>query len=103
MAKGAPACLSIGSNTRIWERTRIISRKSVAIGNDCAISWNCTILESDQHRISFDGLQWENHVSPIAIEDKVWIGCNVTVLKGVTIGTGSVIAAGSVVTRDWKK
>ena len=37
---------------------------------------------------------------PIVIEDNVWIGVNVLILKGVTIGHGSVIAAGSIVTRD---
>jgi galactoside O-acetyltransferase len=37
---------------------------------------------------------------PIVIEDKVWIGSNVVVLPGVTIGYGAVIGAGSVVTRD---
>ena len=37
---------------------------------------------------------------PIIIEDDVWIGGNVVILKGVTIGKGSVIAAGTVVTKD---
>lgn len=36
----------------------------------------------------------------IVIEDDVWIGCNAIILKGVTIGTGAVIAAGAVVTKD---
>jgi acetyltransferase-like isoleucine patch superfamily enzyme len=36
----------------------------------------------------------------ITIEDDVWIGANVTVLKGINIGTGAVVAAGSVVTKD---
>ena len=39
-------------------------------------------------------------VQPIVIEDDVWIGANVTVLGGVTIGRGSIIAAGAVVTKD---
>lgn len=39
-------------------------------------------------------------VRPVVIRDKVWLGFNVIVLKGVTIGEGSVVAAGSVVTRD---
>lgn len=38
--------------------------------------------------------------NPVTIEDDVWIGCNATVLKGVRIGAGAVIAPGSVVTRD---
>ena len=38
--------------------------------------------------------------APVVIEDDVWVGCNVTILKGVTIGRGSVIAAGAVVTKS---
>jgi acetyltransferase-like isoleucine patch superfamily enzyme len=38
--------------------------------------------------------------APIAIEDDVWIGCRATILKGVTIGKGSVVAAGAVVTKS---
>ncbi len=39
-------------------------------------------------------------MAPVRIEDKVWIGFNAIVLKGVTVGTGSVVAAGAIVTRD---
>ncbi|EGR0419660.1 DapH/DapD/GlmU-related protein [Vibrio cholerae] len=38
--------------------------------------------------------------SPVIIESDVWVGCNVTILKGVTIGRGAVVAAGSVVTKS---
>lgn len=38
---------------------------------------------------------------PVVIEDDVWIGANVTILKGVTIGRGSVVAAGAVVTKSF--
>ena len=40
--------------------------------------------------------------APITIENDVWIGAKVTVLGGVTIGNGSIVAAGSVVTKDVK-
>ena len=39
-------------------------------------------------------------MAPIRIADKAWLGMNVTVLKGVTIGEGAVVAAGSIVTKD---
>jgi len=97
---GPPARLEIGAASRIWEYTRVIVHTSVSIGDNCAISWNCNILDGDLHRMTYDGDVWENDRAPIVIEDHVWIGCNVTVLKGVTIGSGAVIAAGSVVARD---
>lgn len=92
--------LSIGPRTRIWDGTRIMAYHSISIGAECAISWNCTILDCDLHYLSFDGETFEPNSAPIKIGDHVWIGCNVTILKGVTIGDGAVIAAGSVVTRD---
>lgn len=39
-------------------------------------------------------------IEPIHIEDKVWLGANVTILQGVTIGEGAIVAAGAVVTKD---
>lgn len=99
-AEGEVVPLVIGDHTRVWDATRIMAHKSITIGKDCAISWNCTILDCDLHHMSFDGESFEPNSAPIVIEDHVWIGCNVTILKGVTIGTGAVIAAGSVVIRD---
>lgn len=96
----APAELRIGAQTRIWDFSRIAARTSITIGANCAISWNCTILDSDMHSISYDGQHWEDDTAPIAIADDVWIGCNAVILKNVTIGRGAVVAAGSVVTRD---
>jgi acetyltransferase-like isoleucine patch superfamily enzyme len=97
---GETVHLTIGAGTRIWDHTRVMAHKSISIGRDCAISWNCTILDCDLHELSFDGETFEPNAAPIVIGDHVWIGCNVTVLKGVTIGEGAVIAAGSVVARD---
>ena len=60
------------------------------------ISEGVTIIDSDVHRIN-------NKIDiskPIVIEDNVWIGINTIILKGVTIGAGSVVSAGSVVTTN---
>lgn len=77
---------------------------SVTIGEKVYISENVTIRDSDDHQLTSleksDTIQSKGMTAPITIEDKVWIGMNVTILKGVTIGTGSVVAAGAVVTKD---
>lgn len=99
-AHGDQTLLKIGDSTRIWDNTRIMAHCGVTIGADCAISWDCTILDCDLHHLSFDGEHFENNAAPIVIEDHVWIGCKVIILKGVTIGTGAVIAAGSTVTKS---
>ena len=93
-----------GKNTHIGERVFINSgckfqdQGGIFIGNDCLIGHNatlCTINHNPdpEHR---GGMTFK----PIRIEDKVWIGANVTILQGVTIGEGAIVAAGAVVTKD---
>lgn len=67
----------------------------IELGNDCAIADNVTISDSDNHSINVRKV-----TAPIIIKDHVWIGKNAIILKGVTIGEGAVVAAGSVVTKD---
>lgn len=71
----------------------------IEIGEGVIIGDNVIIRDSDSHQISYEGHTQEVS-SPIIIEDHVWIGVNCTILKGVRIGKGAVIAAGAVVTKD---
>ena len=87
--------LRIGSRTFVNNGTNITVHRCIEIGEDCAISWGVTILDSDGHRHGSHPFQ-----APVSIEDRVWLGCNVTVLKGVTVGAGSIVGAGAVVTRS---
>lgn len=77
----------------------IFCRTQITIGANCAISWNCEIIDDDMHTLIIDD---EPKLSSkgIYIGIKVWIGSNVRILKGVTIGDGSVIASGSIVTKN---
>lgn len=93
------ATLKLGSGY-INHNVNISCFERIEIGNDVAISENVTIRDSDNHRItSAKG----KVTSPIIIEDHVWIGMNVIILKGVTIGSGSIIAAGALVNKDIPK
>jgi len=69
---------------------------SITIGSRVAISKGVTIRDSDNHSINGN----KRISAPIIIGDNVWIGLNATILKGVHIGSGAVVAAGSVVTKD---
>lgn len=73
----------------------------VTIGKHCDIGFN-TVFTTTQHVLHTDYRKRRPAFpsKPIVVEDFVWIGCNVIVLDGVTIGQGSVVAAGSVVTKD---
>jgi acetyltransferase-like isoleucine patch superfamily enzyme len=89
----------IGNNTYITGLSKLICHKRITIGSNCAISWNVQIMDTDFHYIIENGEKRINS-KPIIIGDHVWIGSNVSILKGVNIGSNSVIAANSVVTRD---
>lgn len=69
---------------------------SITIGNNVKCGANVTITDGDSH--PEDPRSGVN--KPVVIEDNVWIGINVIILKGVTIGRNSFIGAGSVVTKD---
>lgn len=91
------AVLRIGAHTIIGDRTHINCQTSVSIGTHCAISWDIEILDADMHTIvSEDGQALPNR-APVVIEDRVWIGTRALILKGVTIGHDSIVAAGAVV------
>ena len=85
--------------------------EKVVIGNYCSIGPDCVFMTGGEHR--YDGLSTypfrvklglcENESitrGPIVLEDDVWLGLRVTVMSGVTIGRGAVVAAGAVVTKD---
>lgn len=99
--------LSLGNNVSIPRFAHIFCTDApLTIGNNVIFGPAPTIVTGD-HRIdvigkpiflSYDKLP-END-SPVIIEDDVWVGANVTILKGVTIGRGSVIAAGGIVNKS---
>mgnify|MGYP006138619401 CR=1 FL=1 len=94
------ALIQVGDGTRI-NGASIHATSSITIGRNCLIASNVMILDSDGHGVAVADRERHNPVAaPIVIEDDVWVGANAIVLKGVTLGRGSVVAAGSVVTRD---
>jgi acetyltransferase-like isoleucine patch superfamily enzyme len=106
------AKISIGEQTFIG-KSDLISASNIHIGNNVLISWGVTIVDHNSHNISYserteDILDWRNGkkdwsnviYKPVHICDKVWIGFNSIILKGVTIGEGAIVGAGSVVTKD---
>lgn len=102
----------IGNRTYIGASS-IVCAEKIEIGNDVLISWGCSIVDHNSHAIDWssrrdDVVAWKHGkknwtgvvIEPIKICDRAWIGLNSIILKGVTIGEGAIIGAGSVVTRD---
>ena len=99
--------VSLGSNVVIHERSCLMAEGGITIQDNVAISLACTIITSNHvyNGDRWDALPWSeaNDLGEVRICDNVWIGINVTILPGVTIDEGAVVAAGSVVTRDVPK
>lgn len=94
----------------------VMAEELVEIGSHCLISWGVGIADSDFHPLEpaqrlIDSqalapffkdrpLRPKLKTAPVKIGDNVWIGMNAVILKGVTIGENSVVAAGAVVTKS---
>lgn len=92
------ATITIGKNTTIGYHTFIFSSEKIEIGDNCLIAPFVYLVDSD-HSIKKEKLinQQPNQTAPIKIGNDVWLGTNAKILKGVTIGDGAIVAAGSVV------
>lgn len=113
--------ISIGNRVHIGGST-FICKSEITIEDDVTIAWGTTVYDHNSHSINWsersgDTIQEYNDTKehgnailnknwevvkckPIKICSKVWIGMNCIILKGVTIGEGAIVAAGSVVTKD---
>ena len=93
----------------------LLCELEIQIGSYVLIGWNTTITDTDFHpiapaeriadAIACSPLGHQRRRPPVArkavvIEDDVWIGPNVAIMKGVRIGAGAIVEPGSVVTRD---
>lgn len=112
--------ITIGNNTFIGGGM-FVCIEGIEIGNDVMISWGCTFIDNNSHSLRWserknDVSDWKKGLDEqkigfykdwsnvkrgkITVKDKAWIGFNCIVMKGVTIGEGAIVAAGSVVTKD---
>lgn len=95
------SCVKLGSHSRVGPYT-CISGGNVTIGNDCLIASHCSIY-ANNHIFTDPDLKIREQGSSregIHIEDDCWIGSGARIVDGITIGKGSVIGAGAVVTKD---
>lgn len=107
--------ITVGSNCYLGKDSNIWSASQIEIGNDVLISHNVNIIDTNSHELDYED-RAKSYVemttighpknvvnvdsAPIKIGNHVWINFNCTILKGVTIGNGAIVAAGSVVTKN---
>ncbi len=92
----------IGNNCEL-NGTVIHSRNSVTVGDNCLFGPGVIILDNDSHNTSIDPIQRRSGSisdSPVVIGNNVWVGMRSIIMKGVHLGDNSIIAAGSLVTKD---
>jgi len=91
----------IGNHNAFSNNVSLVAMGEITIGNRCLIGDQVTILDCDFHEISpLTRMNGVGPIEPVVIGDNVWLGSRVMVLKGVTIGENSVVAAMSVVTKS---
>lgn len=100
-ARSVGSIIKVGDGTTFSNNVQVIAEQSITIGDRCLIGDAVLILDSDFHDLSAIGRHSRPaETKPVVLEDNVFIGSRVIVLKGVTIGRDSVIGAGSVVVRS---
>jgi maltose O-acetyltransferase len=92
--------LTIGERTFINYGVSIGATRSIVIGARCNFGPYVNIVDTGFHRLEPERRLERPPPEPVRIGDDVWLGVRVIVLPGVTIGDGSIIGAGSVVTSD---
>ena len=114
-ALGEKGSCKIGDFT-LLNGALIMADERIEIGKHVLVSWNVGIADSDFHPIDAAQRRIDTmalapfykdrpprpplKTAPVIIEDNVWIGMNAVILKGVTIGENSVVAAGAVVSKS---
>lgn len=101
IGRGSTLCVSgncyLGDHFTITGKGTIICKKSISMGSGVLISWDTLLMDTDYHTITDDQGIVINEDKPITLGNNVWVGCRTTILKGTSIPSNSVVAAGSII------
>lgn len=102
---GIGSCISIGKYGRLFlgndfvltARSTIDCQKEIIFGNECLLSWDILIMDSDYHEIINEKEEVINLPKTINVGNHVWIGCRSTILKGSRLPDNTIVAAATVI------
>ncbi len=99
---GETGILVFGNNFKITAETSIVSFKEVVFGDNCLLSWNILVMDTDFHSIKDTSGKVINEPTPILFGNNIWIGCQCLILKGSIIPNNCVIGANSLINKELK-
>ncbi len=100
LSVGHKATLTLGEYFSASGKSEIICHKEITFGHHCLLSWDILVMDTDFHDIIDEDGRVINPPKPITVGNHVWVGCKVTILKGVSVAENCVISANSTITRS---
>ena len=87
--------LELGDGFNITAESTIVCAKDIRFGNDCLLSWDVLVMDTDEHPIYNKEGERINEDRPIMVGNHVWIGCKCMLLKGAELPDNTILAAGT--------
>lgn len=99
---GKDGILTFGQNFNITAESSIVCYNNISFGNNCLLSWDILIMDTDFHKIYNQDKTYINPNKAILIGDNVWICNKVQILKGLSVAYGCIIGSNTVVSKSLK-
>ena len=87
--------LHLGAGFNMTAESTIVCAKEIRFGDDCLLSWDILVMDTDEHPLYDMENQHINPDKPILVGNHVWIGCKCVLLKGAEVPSNTVLAAGT--------
>jgi acetyltransferase-like isoleucine patch superfamily enzyme len=93
--------LHLGDGFTMTAESTIVCAKEIRFGNDCLLSWDILVMDTDEHPLYNKDNERINPDKAIQVGDHVWIGCKCVLLKGAVVSDNTVVAAGTLLTSSF--
>ena len=93
--------LCLGDGFNMTAESTIVCAKEIRFGNDCLLSWDILVMDTDEHPLFNKDNERINPDKAIQVGNHVWIGCKCVLLKGAEVPNNTVVAAGTLLTSSF--